>query len=521
MPPRRPIDRVLATVVATLLVAACSTDKPVPSPAASGERLPTPADTAIPTPFGGTSVLDAARERIKHVVVVMQENRSFDSYFGTYPGADGIPMRDGKPSICVPDPKTKTCVAPYHDPNPVNVGGPHHAEAAVGDVDRGRMDGFIAQAQAARTGCRTLLDPACGKGGKDVMGYHDRSDIPNYWAYADQFVLEDHMFEPNASWSLPEHLFLVSEWSAKCSVRDDPMSCVNALDRPEAPPNPGFGAGVAKPNYAWTDITSLLYRHNVSWSWYVFPGREPDCEDGEATCAPIPQSASTPGIWNPLPWFTTVRQDGQLGNVKSTGDFFDDAAGGTLPAVSWVIPSHFVSEHPPASIETGQAYVTAVVNTLMSSPEWDSTAVFVAWDDWGGFYDHVVPPHVDSNGYGLRVPGLVISPWAKQGWVDHQVLSFDAYTKLIEDLFLGGARIDPKTDGRPDPRPDVRENASQLGDLLASFDFDQAPRPPVLLPTDWDPAVELKGQGPAASGAPGATGAPGTSGSPAETPPPG
>jgi len=323
------------------------------------------------------------------------------------------------------------------------------------------------------------------------------------------------MFEPNASWSLPEHLFLVSEWSAKCSVRDDPMSCENALDRPEAPPNPGFGAGAAKPNYAWTDITSLLYRHGVSWSWYVFPGREPDCQDGAETCRPVAQSAATPGIWNPLPWFTTVRQDGQLGNVKSTSDFFDDAAAGTLPAVSWLIPNHKFSEHPPASIENGQAYVTAIVNALMSSPDWDSTAVFVAWDDWGGFYDHVVPPHVDINGYGLRVPGLVISPWAKQGWIDHQVLSFDAYTKLIEDLFLGGARIDPKTDGRPDPRPDIRENAAQLGDLLASFDFDQAPRAPVVLPTDWDPAVELTGEGPAASGAPG------TSGSPAEAPPSG
>jgi len=515
VPPRRRIDRVLATVVAALLVAACSTEETTPAPLPSGERLPSPATTAIPTPFGGTSVLAVARERIKHVVVVMQENRSFDSYFGTYPGADGIPMRDGKPTVCVPDPKARACVAPYHDPNPVNVGGPHHAGPAAADVDGGRMDGFIAQAEAGKKSCATLLDPACSKGGRDVMGYHDRSDIPNYWAYADQFVLEDHMFEPNATWSLPEHLFMVSEWSAKCSVRDDPMSCVNELNHPDAPPNPGFGAGTAKPNYAWTDITSLLYRHGVSWSWYVFPGREPDCQDGAETCAPVSQSVGTPGIWNPLPWFTTVRQDGQLGNVKSTATFFDDAASGKLPAVSWLVPNHEVSEHPPASIDKGQAYVTAVVNALMSGPDWSSTAVFVAWDDWGGFYDHVVPPRVDINGYGLRVPGLVISPWAKQGWIDHQVLSFDAYTKLIEDLFLGGARIDPKTDGRPDPRPDVRENAAQLGDLLASFDFNQAPRPASLLPTDWDPALEL------ASPAPPASGAPGTSVAPDATNPPG
>jgi phospholipase C len=106
----------------------------------------------------------------------------------------------------------------------------------------------------------------------------------------------------------------------------------------------------------------------------------------------------------------------------------------------------------------------------------------VTWDDWGGFYDHVVPPRVDRNGYGLRVPGLVISPYARRGMVDHQVLSSDAYAKFIEDDFLGGRRLDPATDGRPDPRPTVREEAPRLGDLRADFDFTQPPRPPLPLP---------------------------------------
>jgi phospholipase C len=126
--------------------------------------------------------------------------------------------------------------------------------------------------------------------------------------------------------------------------------------------------------------------------------------------------------------------------------------------------------------------VTGLINAIMRGPDWQSTAIFVTWDDWGGFYDHVVPPTVDENGYGLRVPGLVISPYAKKGHIDHQTLSFDAYVKLIEDLFLGGQRIDPNSDGRPDPRPDVRENASVLGDLLQDFDFSQSPRPPMVLP---------------------------------------
>jgi phospholipase C len=139
------------------------------------------------------------------------------------------------------------------------------------------------------------------------------------------------------------------------------------------------------------------------------------------------------------------------------------------------------SEHPRASITVGQSWVTRLINAAMRGPEWKSTAIFLAWDDWGGFYDHVRPPRVDRNGYGLRVPALVISPYARRGFVDHQVLSFDAYLKFIEDDFLGGARLDPKTDGRPDPRPTVRENVKILGNLVKDFDFSKPPRKPVLL----------------------------------------
>ena len=117
----------------------------------------------------------------------------------------------------------------------------------------------------------------------------------------------------------------------------------------------------------------------------------------------------------------------------------------------------------------------------MGGPDWNSSAIFISWDDWGGFYDSVAPPVVDANGYGLRVPGLVISPYAKRGYIDHQALSFDAYAKFIEDDFLGGARIDPATDGRPDARPTVRENAATLGNLATDFDFGQSPRKALFL----------------------------------------
>jgi len=432
--------------------------------------------------------------KIQHVVVIMQENRSFDSYFGTYPGADGIPTRDGQPAVCVPDPPGP-CVRPFHDRHDRNEGGPHSLGNAVRDIAGGKMDGFVIEQRVGARGCDVTLNPACGSalGSPDVMGYHDGADLPNYWTYARDFVLQDHMFEPNASWSLPQHLFMVSEWSARCSRRGDPMSCVNEVQKPSNPPDFQRRLGIetpTPPDYAWTDLTYLLHKYGVSWAYYVFTGSEPDCEDAAAmSCAAVRQGPRTPGIWNPLPYFDTVQQDGQVGNVQTLSNFFAAAKAGTLPAVSWIDPNQRVSEHPPALVSAGQSYVTGLINAIMQGPDWNSTAIFLSWDDWGGFYDHVRPPQVDENGYGLRVPGLVISPYARRGFVDHQTLSHDAYAKFIEDDFLGGQRLDPQTDGRPDPRPDVREDAPQLGDLARDFDFDQAPLPPAVLPVN--PATDL------------------------------
>jgi phospholipase C len=472
-----PMNRVLAlSLVACLAGAACS--NPVAKPPST------------------TPLAVAGIHKIQHAVVIMQENRSFDQYFGTFPGADGLSVQNGQFTVCIPDPATGACVKPYHDSSDLNYGGPHGQTNATADINGGKMDGFIAQAlKGQKTVCSSPDDPSCGgngkSGGSDVMGYHDAREIPNYWTYAQDFVLQDHMFEPNASWSLPEHLFMVSEWSAKCSNAADPQSCVNALQ------NPGQAAVKANgsapnPLYAWTDLTYLLHKNSVSWKYYVAQGTQPDCEDDQATCAAQPQTVGTPNIWNPLPWFTTVQQDGQLGNIQTIGNFYTDAKSGQLPTVSWVVPNGKVSEHPTALVSAGQTYVTTLINALMSGPDWNSTAIFLAWDDWGGFYDHVAPPTVDLNGYGLRVPGMVISPYARRGYIDHQTLSFDAYVKFIEDDFLGGQRLDPKTDGRPDPRPTVRENAPVLGDITQAFDFSQPPRPPLLLnphPTPGPPST--------------------------------
>jgi phospholipase C len=445
---------------------------------------------SFPTPSAQSLAGLTGIHKIRHVIIVMQENRSFDEYFGTYPGVSGIPMKNGVPTVCVPNP-AGGCVRPYHNPADVNGGGPHGLKNAIGDINGGKMNGFIAQRAAAANACKFPQDPQCAPGSaRDVMGYHTGAEIPNYWTYAKNFVLQDHMFEPVKSWSEPDHLYMVSGWSAKCASAS-PHSCVNNIGGPYHGKLVGQAAyqsmttGTSPITLAWTDVTWLLHAHHVSWAYYVQKGTQPDCQDpASLACTPVQQRATTPGIWNPLPLFVDVHTDHQVGNVQNLSNYFTAARAGTLPAVSWITPSQLDSEHPPASIHQGQAYVTAVINAAMKSPDWNTSAIFLAWDDWGGFYDGVKPPMIDRNGYGLRVPGMVISPWAKKGYIDHQTLSSDAYLKFIEDDFLGSARLNPKTDGRSDPRPYVRENAPQLGNLMNDFNFHQPPRRPLLLPTN-------------------------------------
>jgi phospholipase C len=451
--------------------------------AATAAALAAAAPTSA-SPVRVTSPIDPAKgfDNIRHIVIVVQENRSFDQYFGTFPGANGIPRnRDGTFEPCIPDPDAGTCRKPYHDTNFFDRGAAHSKRASDLDVNGGAMDGFITVQEHLHNICADdptraeCVAAAPGPNGQpDVMGYHTADEIPNYWRYATTFLLQDRMFAPTDSWTQPSHLYLVSGWSASCPDPNDVMTCQTDLGHPDQGWTPA--AGGPGP-YLWADITWLLENHGIDWAYYVGPG----------TCvqAPCPTDGlSTSFLLNPLPGFRTVSATDSLDRIRAYDDFFARAASGTLPQVSWIVPVGVRSEHPPHNLRRGQAWVTKVLNAIMTGPrrQWMRTAIFLTWDDWGGFYDHVPPIPIDDGGYGIRVPGIVISPWVKRGLdVDHQTLSFDAYLKLIEDRFLGGQRLDGQNEGWPDPRPTIREDVPVLGDLRNEFNFSQQPIPPLVL----------------------------------------
>jgi phospholipase C len=457
---------------------------------------------------------------ITHVIMIMQENRSFDHYFGTFPGvansAAGTPA-----GVCVPlNPAAPAqgCVAPFHDVHDVNAGGPHTPAAAAADLDmqgaNALLDGWvIQQTNGSSALCQVKagvprLPASCGGvvpgvDRHDVMGYHNASEIPNYWAYAQHFVLQDQLFESVRSWSLAAHLDMTSEWVAVCKSPTVVSTCrtwpVGATES---------GTTVV---YPWVNMFQLMDSHSVSWKYYLGTGTEPDCADGEMTCEPAAQAGGILTVWNPTPGFASVEAQGPAylaAHNPPLDQFLLDIKNGTLPQVSWVVPPLNFSDHPAAGITASQDYVTSLINAVMQSPYWQNTAIFLAWDDWGGFYDHVIPPTVDTNtsptpiqGFGLRVPGLLISAWAKAGTIDSSVLSFNSYSTLIEDLFMGGARLDPVAMGQPDGRPDVRDALTQvtfpngsvqpIGKLINEFDFNQTPLPPLVLSTHVPPGITV------------------------------
>src|SRR5580704_7220201 len=418
--------------------------------------------------------------KLKHLIFIIQENRSFDHYFGTYPGADGLPS----PLPCLPsDWYPSKCFTPYLNHDVRQQGGPYSNLYQLADIDGGKMDQFVIEREAELEGqgCKPpagirrrtpqqlarlraadddegIVEPFdTTKCVDDVMGYHDGTDLPNYWTYAKKFVLLDHFFESVHSQSHPAHLEIFSGWSAFCGQLNPPdvNSCVSN-------PEPSHIWGPDDPTpYLWTDITYLFWQHDVTWGVYLDGGRGPI----QSHCCVLP-------IWNVLPGFQDVQDDGQVGNAMlpfiandPQSQFYIDAAAGTLPQVTWVLPKYFDSEHPQAHIDDGQTYVTGLVNAIMQGPDWKDSAIFISHDDMGGFYDHEPPPFTfDTIGLGMRVPAMLISPYAKENYIDHRPCSTDCYIKFIEDVFLGGERM--KAAGRPDPRPDYRDQVAGYGNLV-------------------------------------------------------
>jgi phospholipase C len=273
--------------------------------------------------------------------------------------------------ICLPQtPGSTNCILPFHDQSLTPVDMSHNWTTAHKDYDGGKMDGFV-----------------YSEGSKETMGYYDGDDLPHYWRAAQEYVLCDRYFTSVMSESLPNHLHLVAGTAG--GIIDD-----------RVPATLGF-----------PPIFEQLDQKGISWKVY---------------------SSNTTWLQN----FAYVQGSPTArANFVSAGAFTTDVQKGDLSGVSWIIGAAGGDEHPPKNVQTGQNYVaSSIVNNLGTSKYWDSIALFVTWDDFGGFYDHVAPPQVDKYGYGFRVPCLVISPYAKAGFVDSTVNDHTSILRFIEDL---------------------------------------------------------------------------------------
>jgi len=440
----------------------------------------------VTLPILASNVNDAP-SKIQHIIFIIQENHSYDNYFGTYPGANGLPL-----GISIPINPNQTnlgFVQPFHlnvaqpilivgdelppgisdpsqlnnsisvDPDDIGSIGPFpfnnesighdlsHAWVVAHEAyDNGKMDGFIAAEKSTLT-----------------MGYYDRNDIPYYWDYADNFVLDDNFFSSLMGPSFPNHLYIVSGTNGPTSGLNYGWILHNGVID-----NPSSGFGWQGVSLSWATLAEELSNANIPWTWY----------DGDAR--PL-----KPTIWNVLPLFTYFQNhpDQLTEHVKNTQSYVSDIQSGQLPAVSWIIPGTWhqpnwpiacigqsPSEHPPARSDCGMDYVAYLINQVMQSPYWQSTAIVLTWDDYGGFYDHVPPPQVDEYGEGFRVPTLVISPWAKHHFIDNTQYEFASFLKLAEETFN---------------LPSLGTRDVGANDMMNSFDFNQAPQSGLVEPANF------------------------------------
>jgi len=373
MTSRIPHSRATAVVLAAGLLAVTFTGAgPVSSVAAAGP--------------------DAGHEPatpIEHLVVLMQENHTFDNYFGTYPGADTPPS-----DVCMPrDPTDPSlgCVAPYHLDSHRTIDLSHGPEVAKAVINDGAMNGFIS-AQNKRN-----------LPGEVAMGYYDGSDLPFYWNLASTSILADRFFSSDAGGSRENHMFWVAGQAGSAQA---------------APPG----------GYQFDTIFDRLEEAGVSWRFYV---QNYDSTITYRTLTGEPQDSQT--IWVPLLNFDRFIDDPALSShIVDVSQYHEDLAAGTLPAVSYIVPSG-ASEHPPGDVTIGQVYGASLVTALMQSSSWSNSLFVLTWDDWGGWYDHVTPPQIDVDGLGLRVPALFMSPYAPPGRIDSTAYDFTSILRFIED----------------------------------------------------------------------------------------
>jgi phospholipase C len=373
---------------------------------------------------------------VEHFLFLMQENHSFDNYFGTYPGANGVPA-----GTCMPrDPTskaTKECVKPFRLGDRAIVDLAHNEETHMAQYRNGRMDGFVWA--FGREGKRH---------GSMAMGYYDDRDLPYYWNVADEYVLFDRFFSSAHGGSVINHMYWVTGAPGIKGKRD------------------------AVPAEGWGELPTIFDRleaKGISWKFYV---QNYDPKITFRTAQDSDRAAQV--VWVPLLGYRRYVDDPKLSqHIVDLDEYFSDLKRGTLPSVAYIVPSG-ASEHPPGSIKAGERFVRTLITELMASEYWSSSAFMWSYDDWGGWYDHVKPPRVDERGYGFRVPALLVSAWAKRGHIESTQLDFASVPKFIEENWSL----------QPLSTRDAESNS-----FMSAFDFSGGPRQPVFLNTVRNPTT--------------------------------
>lgn len=371
---------------------------------------------------------------IQHLLVMMQENHTFDNYFGTYPGADGLPAGVQMP-VNPADPKSGF-VTPWHIGTSTITDLSHNSATYIEQYDQGKMDGFVSALNELN------------QNGKLAMGYYDGTDIPYYWNLAQNYVLFDHFFSSAKDGSTANHMYWVAGTMPQVQKGQQLSSLLTNVptifDRLQA-------AGVSWKFYVENYDPRINYRNQVNQG-----NRESQV------------------IWVPLLNFDRFLDDPALSShIVDLSQYYVDLQQGTLPAVAYIVPSG-ASEHPPESPSSGMRSVKNLVQELMRSTSWSSSAFILLYDDWGGWYDHVAPPQVDQAGYGARVPGLLVSPYARKGFIDSTQLDFTSVLKFIEANWNVSA---------------LTTRDANANNFLEAFDFTQTPRQAVFLPASVGSAV--------------------------------